>query len=155
MSMYLQKVRVISEKLRNFFLLLKPWRSLTKITGSGSASGTISQRYGSADPHPDRTKISWIRNTVLRKANIDARDQNEHEPMNSWRSYLSPFGSQDNIGGAQQCVSCPKLRWKKKTNQGISRQNSQQGPLALIRCWKGRDWGREAWIRLLSVNARG
>ncbi len=48
--MYLQKV--ISKK--NYFLLTT-WRSLMKITGSGSASGSISQRYGCADPdpHPD------------------------------------------------------------------------------------------------------
>ncbi len=29
------------------------WRLLMKIRGSGSASGSISQRYGSANPHPD------------------------------------------------------------------------------------------------------
>ncbi len=34
---------------RNFFLLTS-WRSMTKIVGSGSASGSVSQRYGSADP---------------------------------------------------------------------------------------------------------
>ncbi len=46
-------------------------RSMTKIAGSGSAtgseSGIISQRHGSADPDPDRIqpKMSWIRNTAL------------------------------------------------------------------------------------------
>jgi hypothetical protein len=40
---------------------------MTKIAGSGSESGTISQRHGSADPDPIRihTKMSWIRNTAL------------------------------------------------------------------------------------------
>ncbi len=46
--------KVISKKF-----LFTPWRSLTKITGYGSGSwsesgsGSISQRYGSVDPHPD------------------------------------------------------------------------------------------------------
>ncbi len=31
---------------------MKSCRSLTKIAGSASASGSISQRYGSADPDP-------------------------------------------------------------------------------------------------------
>ncbi len=31
---------------------MAPWRSLTKIAGSGSASGSMSQRYWSADPDP-------------------------------------------------------------------------------------------------------
>jgi hypothetical protein len=38
--MYLQKVK-------------SKVRPLTKIAGSGSASGSISRRYGSADPDPD------------------------------------------------------------------------------------------------------
>jgi hypothetical protein len=42
--MYLQKVTS-----KKFFLLIS-WRSLTKIAGSGS--GSISLRYGSADPDP-------------------------------------------------------------------------------------------------------
>ncbi len=43
-----------SNRQKNNFLL-STWRSLTKITGSGSASWSISQRYGCADPdpHPD------------------------------------------------------------------------------------------------------
>ncbi len=40
-----------SNKQKNIFLLTS-WRSLTKIAGSGSASGSISQGYGSADPDP-------------------------------------------------------------------------------------------------------
>ena len=46
-----------SNNQKNNFLLTF-WRSLTKIAGSGSASGSgsISQRYGSADPHPDPYK---------------------------------------------------------------------------------------------------
>ncbi len=40
--------------------MLASWRSMTKIAGSGSESGSISQRHGSADP--DRPKMSWIRN---------------------------------------------------------------------------------------------
>ncbi len=39
-------------KIRLVFLLA-PWRSMTKIAGSGSGSGSISQTYGSADPVPD------------------------------------------------------------------------------------------------------
>jgi hypothetical protein len=35
-----------------------------KIEGSGSESGSISQRHGSADPDPQ--KMSWIRNTGRR-----------------------------------------------------------------------------------------
>ncbi len=34
-----------------------------KIAGSGSESGSISQRHGSADPDPDPHKMSWIRDT--------------------------------------------------------------------------------------------
>ncbi len=60
MYMYLQKV--ITEKLffklpRSF--LLASWRSMTKIAGSGSESGFISQRHR-IQIH---TKMSWIRNT--------------------------------------------------------------------------------------------
>ncbi len=33
-------------------ILLASWRSIEKIEGSGSASGTISQRHGSPDPDP-------------------------------------------------------------------------------------------------------
>ncbi len=47
MQMYLQKV--ICRK--TFFKLVFCW--LIKIAGSGSASGSISQRHGSADPDPD------------------------------------------------------------------------------------------------------
>ncbi len=50
----------VSQRYRHLFctkqFLLTTWRSLTKIAGSGSASGSsygsISQRYGSADPDP-------------------------------------------------------------------------------------------------------
>ncbi len=43
-----------SNKQNNFFLLvfLASWRSMTKIAGSGSASGSNSQRHWSADPDP-------------------------------------------------------------------------------------------------------
>ncbi len=43
MKMYIEKV--IRKKLIQFFLLTS-WRSLRKIAGYGSASGSISQRYG-------------------------------------------------------------------------------------------------------------
>ncbi len=43
--------------------LLASWRSMTKIAGSGSASGSISQMHGSADPDPDPHQR--IRNTGL------------------------------------------------------------------------------------------
>ncbi len=45
--------------------------SMTKIAGSGSESGSISQRYGSADPDPDPQKNVmdpqhwWIYSVVL------------------------------------------------------------------------------------------
>ncbi len=36
---------------------------MTKIAGFGSASESISQRHGSADPDPDsHIKMSWLRN---------------------------------------------------------------------------------------------
>ena len=35
------------------FFLLASWRSMTKIAGSGSESGSISQRNGSVDPDPN------------------------------------------------------------------------------------------------------
>jgi hypothetical protein len=38
---------------------------VTKIAGSGSASGSISQRHGSADPDPEPPQMSWIRNTAF------------------------------------------------------------------------------------------
>ncbi len=45
-----------SLSIRSLLYIFDPWRSLTKMTGSGSASGSasrsISQRYGSADPDP-------------------------------------------------------------------------------------------------------
>jgi hypothetical protein len=37
---------------------------MTKIGGSGSASGSIRQTHGSADPIQIHTKMSWIRNTA-------------------------------------------------------------------------------------------
>jgi hypothetical protein len=49
------------------------WASWIRIhqseDGSGSASGSISQRHGSADPDPDwiHPKMSWIRNTAYRE----------------------------------------------------------------------------------------
>ncbi len=61
-----------SNKQKNFFkisFLLASWRIMTKIAGSGSESGSISQRHGSAlpdpDPHrnvrdPERRKIRLI-----------------------------------------------------------------------------------------------
>ncbi len=50
-SMYLQKV--ISRKtFWKISFLLASWSSLTKVGGSGSASGSISQRHGSPDPDP-------------------------------------------------------------------------------------------------------
>jgi hypothetical protein len=53
--MYLQKV--MSRKLfKKFSFLLASWRSMTKKQdpdpGSGSESGSISQRHGSVDPDP-------------------------------------------------------------------------------------------------------
>jgi hypothetical protein len=36
---------------------------MTKIAGSESGSGSISQRHGSADPDRLHTKMSWMRNT--------------------------------------------------------------------------------------------
>ncbi len=45
-----------SNKQKNIFLisfLFASWRSMTKIAGSLSESGSISQRHGSADPDPD------------------------------------------------------------------------------------------------------
>ncbi len=42
------------KNLKKFCCCLLPsWRSLTKIAGSGSASGSISQRHGSANADPD------------------------------------------------------------------------------------------------------
>jgi hypothetical protein len=55
-----------SNKKKNNFLLIS-WRSLTKIAGSGSASGSISERYGSADPDPYQNFMDpqhWL-STVL------------------------------------------------------------------------------------------
>jgi hypothetical protein len=40
---------------------------MTKIAGSRSESGSISQRHGSTDPDRLRIKMSWIRNTALKK----------------------------------------------------------------------------------------
>ncbi len=62
--MYLQKV--ISRKTFFFSFLLASWRSMTKISGSksGSESGFISQRHGSADLDPDPYQMLWIRNTA-------------------------------------------------------------------------------------------
>ncbi len=58
--MTLQRVR--NKKIRkiNNFLLMS-WRSLTKLAGSGS--GSIRQKYGSADPDPHQ--ISRIRTTLI------------------------------------------------------------------------------------------
>ncbi len=51
----LKNVLSKSNKQKNFFysFLLASWRSMRKTAGSGSASGSISQRYGSADTDPD------------------------------------------------------------------------------------------------------
>ncbi len=38
---------------KNISFLLASWRSMTKIAGFGSESGSINQRHGSADPDPD------------------------------------------------------------------------------------------------------
>jgi hypothetical protein len=37
---------------------------MTKFAGSGSKSGSISQRHGSADSDPDPPQMSWICNTA-------------------------------------------------------------------------------------------
>ncbi len=51
MSRYHQKV--ISRKiLLKISFLLASWRPMTKIAGSGSVSGSISQKHGSEDPDP-------------------------------------------------------------------------------------------------------
>ncbi len=38
---------------KKIIFLLASWMSLTKSAGSGSASESVGQRYGSEDPHPD------------------------------------------------------------------------------------------------------
>ncbi len=48
--MYLQKGICIKTYRKNYFLLAS-WRVLTKRAGSGA--GSVSQRWGSEDPHPD------------------------------------------------------------------------------------------------------
>jgi hypothetical protein len=48
--------------------LLASWRSMTKIAGSWSESGSISQRHGSADPDPPQ--MSWIRNAVTKRCRL-------------------------------------------------------------------------------------
>ncbi len=68
------------------------WRSMTKI--AGSASGSISQRHGSADPDPDpdHTKMSWIRNTA-EKSNLDLPNRiqaNIRIVLSMWLFDLSP-----------------------------------------------------------------
>jgi hypothetical protein len=50
--MYLQKVISRKTFFKLVFCLLTSRRSVTKIAGSGSASGSISQRHGSPDPDP-------------------------------------------------------------------------------------------------------
>ncbi len=42
-----------NSKKKPWFLLFCDLRSMMKIDGSGSASGSISKRHGSADPDPD------------------------------------------------------------------------------------------------------
>ena len=44
--------------------LLSSWSSLTKIGGSWSGSGSISQRHRSEDQDPDPPLMSWIRNRL-------------------------------------------------------------------------------------------
>ncbi len=57
---------VISKKnLEKIYFLLPSWRSPTKVPGSGVGSGSVSQRYGSADPDPYQIRIrntgwGWI-----------------------------------------------------------------------------------------------
>jgi hypothetical protein len=58
-----------------FFFLLASWRSFTKIAGSGSESGSISQRHGSTDPDPYQNFMgpergSWIRFFILIRYNL-------------------------------------------------------------------------------------
>jgi hypothetical protein len=60
MLMYLQKVQKISKQNLRRKIFVDVLKVLTKIAGSGS----ISQRYGSADPDP--YQISWIDNTALK-----------------------------------------------------------------------------------------
>jgi hypothetical protein len=60
--MYLQKV--ISKNLREkiFFVgVLKVTDEKSRVR-TGSGSGSVSQRYGTADPHTVRTKLSQIQN---------------------------------------------------------------------------------------------
>ncbi len=57
--MYLQ--RVISKKNSQKINLLFWLTSCQQLTGkAGSGSGSVSQWYGSLDPDPDRTAMSWI-----------------------------------------------------------------------------------------------
>ncbi len=51
--MYLQKITSKKTFFKKICFLLASWRLMTKIAGSGFASGSISQRHGSADPDPD------------------------------------------------------------------------------------------------------
>jgi hypothetical protein len=59
-------------------------RSMMKIEGSGSESGSISQRHGFADPDP-HTRMSWIRNTTVVSPWPTSRAGSSHKTQNQCR----------------------------------------------------------------------
>jgi hypothetical protein len=70
--MYLQKVISRKKFIKKISFLLASWRSMTKIAGSwsksGSGSGSISQRHGSADPDPHQNVMDpehWLQYFLL------------------------------------------------------------------------------------------
>ncbi len=68
----------VLSKINKLNFLLMSWRSLTKIVGSGFASGSesVSQRYGSADPDSCQNFIDpqhWFYNLIKYFCNQDSR----------------------------------------------------------------------------------
>ena len=62
-----------ANNLRNFFLF-SSWRSMTKIAGSGSGAGSVSQRYGSADPVPKCLGSATLLRTVCWELATDSEN---------------------------------------------------------------------------------
>ncbi len=106
--MYLQKV--ISKKN-----LLASWRALTKIAGSASGSGSMSQMYGSPDPNPYQNFLDQQHCTkqdfaAAAKTSVAAAAE-EDKPSKKRRSSPSP-----ERGGSKTAT---KERGRRSASRGV------------------------------------
>jgi len=83
--------------------LLASWRSMMKIEGSASRSGSISQRHGSADPDPDP-------------------HQNVMDPQHCWRAFTQNFS----LHSPRAWSGSPALRAYRVKNAALIRRSSRR-----------------------------